>query len=507
MRNRTAFLLTLLLVCSLSLPAFSVEGGQREMTMMGFEAAENNRVWADNLFFKRMQEISGLGFQFRQFSDLDDYYAKVKGMKQGDPDLPDVLFKGRLTPALTKDLFEAGVLIDLAPHLQAHAPAFYALMQGDEEILKAVTLPGGEIPALPYISLSPGQNALWINQSWLDELKLGMPGTIDELRLALEAFASRDPNRNGRSDEIPLSFNGPYDLKYLGHAWGLVANDFNVFVRDGTVRFMPLEDQFRPFIIWLSEVWQAGLLDRDGFTTIDSLRRQTDAKAVNRFGAFFAPIPTNLVPVEWAGQYQAMPPIPYEGLQVYRAIASLVFTGAFALTSACDDIAAALEWVDWLYTQEGAVLAGVGKENEDYVVDGDGSWRLLQEGASQAYLSGAIIATDNFAPGISSEEFQRRYTDRMVRQLTEQTEKVAGFSVNPFPPFSLSGTEEAEIAALQMTIGRYVDESVARFVLGEWETSEEQFLAFREELDRLGLAEFLAFWQRINDRGLMGNGL
>ncbi len=507
MRNRSVFFMAVLLLLSLSLPAYPQSGAEKTMTMMGYEAAENNRVWEENLFFKRVQERTGLSSRFRQYSDLNEYNAQLSGMMTGDPALPDVLFKARLTPAMTIELFESGVLVDLAPYLEAHAPAFYALMQGNDEIRKAVTLPGGAIAVLPYISLVPGQNILWINQSWLEELKLQVPETPDGLRQVLEAFHSKDPNRNGRQDEIPLSFNGPYDLKYLAHAWGLAANDFNVFLSGNKVRFMPLEGQFRDFIRWLAESWDAGLLDQDGFTAMDSLRRQTDAKATNHFGAFFSPLPTNLVPVEWVGQYRAMPPIAYEGRQIYRPIASPVYTGAFAVTSACDDVAGALEWVDTLYTQEGAVLASVGKEGEDYVVDGDGSWRLLNESASQAYLSVSIISTDDSAPGISCEGFQRRFTDPTVRQLMEQTELIAGFAVSPFPPFSLSRAEEAEIAPLQKAIGRYVDESIARFVNGEWDASEEQFLIFAEELDQLGLEDFLAFWQRVYDRGLKDSGV
>ena len=72
-----------------------------------------------------------------------------------------------------------------------------------------------------------------------------------------------------------------------------------------------------------------------------------------------------------------MPPLRYGGRQVYRPIAMPVHTGAFAVTAACRDVAAALQWVDYLYLPEGAVLASIGLEGEDYVVDGDGSWRSL----------------------------------------------------------------------------------------------------------------------------------
>ena len=52
---------------------------------------------------------------------------------------------------------------------------------------------------------------------------------------------------------------------------------------------------------------------------------------------------------------------------------------------------------------------------------------------------------------------------------------------------------------MQKAIGRYVDESIARFVIGEWEISDERFALFETELQNLGLEQFLSFWQAVLD--------
>ncbi len=273
-------------------------------------------------------------------------------------------------------------------------------------------------------------------------------------------------------------------------------------MEDGQVRYLPLEDNFPAFIRKMADWYKAGLLDKSGFTTMDSLRRVTDAKSVNRYGAFLSPLPTGLVPVEWTGEYTAVMPLLYEGQAVYRAVTGRVNFGTYALTSACRDIPGMLKWVDYLYTEEGAKLAGIGLENEDYVVDGDGSWRLLNENADRTYIAHVAIASDHAAPGISNEQFQMRYSDKTVRDLTEQTAAVAALSVLPFPEIPLTDEEVEKIAPLQAKLGRYVDESIARFVLGEWESDEARFNDFRKELDELGLEEFLAIWQSIYDKGM-----
>ena len=50
---------------------------------------------------------------------------------------------------------------------------------------------------------------------------------------------------------------------------------------------------------------------------------------------------------------------------------------------------------------------------------------------------------------------------------------------------------------MQKALGRYVDESIARYVTGEWETSDERFALFETELQSLGLEPFLSFWQAV----------
>ncbi len=492
--KRLRRLLALLLVLMALLP----QALAQTFTLMGLEDAGMNRKWADNRFFQHMAEKTGIDFQFRQYSDPASYQEALLNLKQ---DAPDLLFKAALSPAMAIRLLEEGVLIDLAPYLQAHCPNLSALMTERPDIRRAITLPGGQIAALPFVETAPAQNALWINKAWLDELKLGLPQNHEELEQALQAFKDKDPNRNGKRDEIPLSFLGAYDLKYLAHAFGLAANDFNLFVKEGQAAFMPLEEDFWAFLSWCRALYQGGLLNKNGFSTLDAFRRVSDAKATRVLGAFFAPLPGFLVPMEWVDDYVALPPMVYEGRQVYRSIAPAVVTGTFAVTTACQDVPAILRWVDALYAPEGAILAAIGKEGQDYVVDGDGSWRSLPGIQDTAYQANGIISTGTAIPGVSSDAFQRRYGDPLVGQLSGQVDQVRAVAADPFPAFSLTEAEEQRIAPLQAAIGRHVDEGIARFVLGERALTQEEITEFKAELEALGLPAFMAFWQEILERG------
>lgn len=492
--------LSLLLALVLCLSAGLTLGEETApLVMAGHEEQDSLRDWETNLFFQRMVDITGQRFEYKQYKGQDSWNEAKKAMLQPGAELPDVLFKAGLSPAETIIMLDQGVLIDLKPLLQENAPDLYRLLQENPDCLQMITLPDGRIGALPYLNLSPTQNALWIHKGWLETLKLDLPTTAEELEAVLRAFKEKDPNRNGQQDEIPLAFIGAYDLKYLAHAYGLIANDYNLFVRDGELRFMPLEPEFRAFISWCRTLFEDGLLDKDGFTTADTIRRVTDAKATQRYGAMFGPLPNNLVPAEWVNDYVALAPLSYEGKQVYRRVAPRAVPGTFAITSAAKEPEKLLRWVSYLYSDAGSILAFAGLEGQDYLIDGDGTWRKTQGASQQSFLDEATIASGTSAPGVTNDDFQRLYSDPSVRRVSEEIDKVSQIATDPFPPYSLTDSQQEEIDPLQRAIGRYVDESIARFVIGEWPVDDAQFELFEATLQELGLPEFMAFWQGVLD--------
>ncbi len=71
-----------------------------------------------------------------------------------------------------------------------------------------ITAPDGNIYALPQVNECYHcmyQQRMWIYKPWLDKLGLKMPTTTDEFYEVLKAFKTKDPNGNGKADEIPLS--------------------------------------------------------------------------------------------------------------------------------------------------------------------------------------------------------------------------------------------------------------------------------------------------------------
>lgn len=490
----------LCLLAALLLSAFPLVAlGEAAFTMAGFDGEGSSHDWATNAFFTRMEERTGLSFTFNEYTASAQWQAaKDKMFASGE--LPDVLFKAALTTDELIRYTESGQLIDLKPLLEANAPHLWALLEQNPDWLTAVTLPSGKIGALPALQPVATQDVLWINQTWLDALGLSAPTDFASLTAVLTAFRDGDPNHNGKKDEIPLAFLGPWELKLFSHAYGVVTNDYNIYLDEaGQVHYWPNEDSFFDLAAQLRELYSQKLLAQDGFQTSDVLRRLTDDDATVCFGAFFAPTPVSLVTYNQSKAYTAVMPFVYEGRQVYRDLFGQVARGAFAITSACQDPAAMLQWVDVLYTEEGAVEAMLGKEGDAYILTDEGYWQWKGgiDSVTSTQLNALSIYDTGEMPWLFPQAFYDRYSEDTIRRVNGELDQFSRYVKQPFPVYTLTQSQSAQLLPLQNALGRYVDDGFARFILGETPLDGDSIAAFRQGLEELGMTQMISFWQSV----------
>ncbi len=470
--------------------------------MAGFDNSQY-RDWTSNKFFARMEEKTGIHFELKQYTDEAAWAAAKAGMSAGREDLPDVLFKAELSASDVRDMADAGVLIDLKPYLAEYAPDLWARLEAHPEDLAAITMEDGSIRALPSFNDLPNNDLMWINSDWLKNLRLDPPKTAEEMTEVLRAFKTGDPNRNGRADEVPLTFIGMWELRFLGHAFGIIDNDWYLSVRDGKVTSSLSSEENRAFLTWLHQLWQEELLDHKGFVNMDSLRQVTDEKAEMVYGVMLSTTPLTVVPAASLSAYSVLEPLAWEGKQVYRNLLGTLTRGTFAVTRTCREPEKLIAWVNTLYTREGSLLMQAGLEGEEYFWNEDGRWEWMADLQTVAneVLPGATISEGGTPPGVVDADFQLQYADDATRRLIEQMSLAAGYAVSPFPLVTLSGEDEARAAKLQESIGPYAEQTMAAFVTGDLELSDENWAAFTEGLEERGLSEMTALWQRYIGKG------
>ena len=495
MRRTTVWLLMFVMLFS----AASADSSQKapDYLMEGYDGGVSYRVWDSNLFFARMQENTGISFQFRQHTDEEQWERRKQELLQGE-DLPDVLFKAGLDSSDVRDLYEKGYIIDLAPYLETCAPDLWKMLEEHPEWKKAVMMKDGAIPALPAINTLQNNDAMWINTSWLKKLNLEEPTTAEELTEVLRAFKTGDPNGNYQQDEIPLAFIGMWELRFLGHAFGIVDNDYYISEKDGKVSSSLTTEENRAFLTWLHQLWSEGLLDQNGFTLTDSLRQIKDEKKTIPYGMLMSATPLTILPQTALEQFSLLAPMHYNGKQVYRDLAGDLIRGTFAITSACKEPEKLVTWVNSLYTEAGSRLAYYGLEGEEYRWNEDGTWawNTTLETVANEILPTHTLSEGGIAPGFADNDFQIQYRDEITRETVRAMKELKQYSVIPYPPVTLDRETEKRVAEIQNDLSRYAERTMARFVTGDIELTDENWDLFCKTVQEKGLQEMIDIWQQ-----------
>lgn len=85
-----------------------------------------------------------------------------------------------------------------------------------------------------------------------------------------------------------------------------------------------------------------------------------------------------------------------------------------------------------------------------------------------------------------------------MQRVNGELRKLNACVVEPFPVYTLTEEESARALELQSQLGPYVDETLARVVLGELDADEAQ--TFVEGLEERGMQEMIDLWQSVAGR-------
>ena len=231
---------------------------------------------------------------------------------------------------------------------------------------------------------------------------------------------------------------------------------------------------------------------------LDDMRQITDEKKSIPYGMMLSNSPLTVVPRAALEQYDMLEPLEWNGERVYRDLLGNIIRGTFAITSACKEPEKLVAWVNAFYTDEISRLAHYGKEGEDYILLEDGYWEWNgdTQTAAETILPENTISEGGTAPGCVSPDFQLRYADEATRRNIEQLAALKSFSVIPMPPVTLTAEDEARIAEIQNELSVYAEKTMACFVTGDIELTDENWAEFCRNAEEKGLSEMTAIWQK-----------
>jgi putative aldouronate transport system substrate-binding protein len=402
-----------------------------------------------------------------------------------------------------------------------------------------LTAPDGNIYALPMLSEAlhvQYYGKMWINKEFLKNLNLKIPATLNEFHDMLLAFKNRDANGNGDpNDEIPLmsatdNFGCKIDT-YLMSAFVYDDGENRLYLDDnGKVKAAFLQPEFQQGLKTLHQWYTEGLIYKDGFVSNRATRAQLNSQ---KYESIIGAMPNihhgNLgtresdQPVRWI-DYEPIPPLTGpNGLRttrndIFNAFLPTQIHGVIPAT--CRNPALIMRWLDWYQTEEGTITTwwgekGMGWEDAEPGSTGmDGSPAKYKEIVLQpdnpyygnkswsnhipcyetaAFRNSLWTAPDMLAPDGSGVE-------RFLYVKTKENYEPYGINQkNVIPPMYYSENLVSEVASLTTAINPYVEESIAKFVVGDLNV-DSGWAMFQQNLKNLGVDRYLQIVQETYDK-------
>lgn len=462
------------------------------------------------LVWKEYEKISGITVVWNAIPDAN--FVEKRNILLAGGDLPDAIFRARLTNADLAARGADGTFIPLNDLINKYAPNFKKLMDQYPEVQKGVTQADGNIYSLPYFSDFQSANygyKMFLNEAWAKRLGQSSPATTDEFYNLLTAFKSSDANGNGTADEVPLTAPGIYPIIVaLEGFWGLgnrglVHQFVDVDEAAGKLRFIPTDGRYKELLEYIHKLYADKLLDSEIFTMDTAkLTAKGEAGTVGAF-VFANPVPIgNTHKDEYAGMNTLKGP---HGDQLIAAINPLVrASGAFVITKANRHLEETMKWVDHWYSDEGARLFLMGVEGKTYTKTADGGYQFVEEitknpkGLTLDEAAGQYLAWPGGGfPGIQAGVYTK--SGSSFPASVQATERVKNyFPKVVWPEFTYTQEETDILASIGSDIATYVNEMQVKFISGavpftEWDK-------YVSTLQKMNLEQYMAVYNQAYKR-------
>ncbi|MEC0228689.1 extracellular solute-binding protein [Paenibacillus alba] len=462
--------------------------------------APTNGPFKDMPVFQDYEKMSNVQVEFIEAPT--DGFNEKKNLLFASNELPDVMYRSGLTPLEAIRYGSGGQLIPLEKLIDSYAPNLKKLMDAYPEIRSSMTTPEGHIYALPGIVTvnAARTDKKWMNQAWLKKLNLKEPETTDDLYEVLKAFRDKDPNGNGKQDEIPMTArasSGPglgipiTDM--MSGSFGLDKQlGYYINLENDKVQIWMGNDRNKEMLMYLNKLYSEKLLDPELFSQKEAqyLAKQGSGNT----GFFFDQTNNPMLNVQ--DQYIGIAPLkgPHgDRLQSAAAPVPRDF-GAFAITSVNKYPEATMRWVDYFYSDEGSTLLRFGRQGENYE---------LRNGIP--YYTDAFLATGNQskitpyagggAPHLISEKVASFINPPQVQEAQKKLDPFMPKIRYAAPMFDEQTAQQMNV--LRNDIDKYYEEQSTKFIAGA--LSFDKWGEFQNTLKKMKIDELQKLYQDAYD--------
>ena len=354
------------------------------ITFEYYNADGKNGNWSETPVGAAITEATGVTLEITYpVSSTGDASEDVALMIAND-DYPDMIY----SKAAVTNLYEAGALIDMTDLIEQYGPNIKK-MYGDEfEKLKW----GADDPGIYQLSYAGVRGKILttggtcqIQYAVLAENDYKYPTTLAEYEEMIKSYLAAHPTTEDGLETIGISMSASdwHWMITLGNPAGFIADaapDNGQWLIDENYNctYKHSSDDEKEYFRWLSRMYDEGILDQNFATQTDDdyiaklssgrvvaitdanwhyMQANATLNADGKQDKTYCGLPVVMDPNDKA------PTLMYQGLQVGYGL---------AITKSCEDPVRAIKFLDYLCSDEGAVLYRWGVEGEHYQVDENG---------------------------------------------------------------------------------------------------------------------------------------
>ena len=475
--------------------------------------------WSTNQATLWVEETTNVHLEF----DVAPNFAQALTLAVTSGDYPDITLSASVPASDIMKYGPRGIIIPLNDLIDEHAVWTKKAFEDDPSLRQVITTPDGNIYGLPTVNddlhgvYGP---KTWINQKWLDTLGLAMPTTTEEFYQVLKAFKTKDPNGNGKADEIPYS--GAVD-GWRSQIPGAVNNAFlyinintkGLYLDKGKVAYSFTLPAYRESLRYHARLYREGLIDPAAFTqTNNQLQQIGENPGIEILGSgeagWWQGITQNGGASGRYKLYSLVPPLKGpDGFQSTGYYKYKAERDQFTIWKTNPYPEVSIKWADLLMSPEGGYNTQYGPEGVGWIRPEPG--KLAISGEPAKFIRLQSQETVNFNWGFSGPRYQP-FSERLGEQVADDYwdpsklmtrlcgEVLAKYvGIQPpdemiMPPVYLSAEQVSEISIVENAIDSYRKEAGVRFIIGELDIDKD-WAAYLRELEKAGLPRLLELYQ------------
>lgn len=474
--------------------AYPIVGeGDEPITLTVFsinKISDNVSNYNETAFFRHLEEATGIHIEWE--------HPAVSGLQEAmnlltlRDKLPDIIMCGNLYNGGEYQGVADGCFVDLSEYLPEYGPDYWSLITQSDEYYRASANADGVVPAFRIVKpvADPPYHYMLFNMDMLAKLGCELPVYIADYEPVFQKMLEA-----GITPYMPPKTG--YEKTLMG---AFDVREGFMLDADGSVIYGQVQEGFRQYLTLMHDWYEKGYISKDFMASSNSANNTLfDTGAI---GTYSSAVVAAYNRGQKAGFEVSAAPFArqVDGQQLhwydYDISPIVIHNEAVAVISTdCENIDAAVQWLNYYYTEAGSNLACWGVEGEAYnVVDGRRVYTdLIMNNPNLTTTNASYYYKMHVWPKLNEPDVvchaDLLKSEGALNSRLKWANETYFDSAYVLPSVTLSEDDLNTRTEIMSDIETYVNEMTLKFITGE--ASLDEFDSFVEQVWDSGLQEVL----------------